>query len=121
VVVSLLLPLRDVSPYQHRDVAPDVYRGTGNSKASILYFIVVTLLGMYIIMSLFIAILLEKFACQDDMKFEIDEEVESVSSAGTVRVCVSCSHRVLFRRPPWRRWSATCRRRVPSPRTTATR
>jgi hypothetical protein len=50
------------------------YEATGHSYLSLVYFIIVTVMGMYIIMSLFIAILLEKFACQDTAKFELEDQ-----------------------------------------------
>jgi hypothetical protein len=48
--------------------------------ASLLYFVLVTLIGMYIIMSLFIAIILEKFACQDDFANDLQEHYAEVRS-----------------------------------------
>lgn len=45
---------------------------------SILYFVFATLLGMYIIMTLFIVILLERFADQDDTKFEMEDLCDKV-------------------------------------------
>ncbi len=56
------------------------YEATGHSYLSLVYFIIVTVMGMYIIMSLFIAILLEKFACQDNSKFELEDQYAVVRS-----------------------------------------
>ncbi len=56
------------------------YKATGSSVASLLYFVLVTLIGMYIIMSLFIAIILEKFACQDDFANDLQEHYAEVRS-----------------------------------------
>jgi hypothetical protein len=64
--------------------SPATYEATGHSYLSLLYFIIVTVMGMYIIMSLFIAILLEKFACQDDAKFELEDQYAGVSVADVV-------------------------------------
>ena len=47
-------------------VCSDGFLYTNGSYLSILYFIVVTIIGTYIIMTLFIVILLERFAGQDD-------------------------------------------------------
>jgi hypothetical protein len=44
----------------------DAYRYTNGSYLSILYFIVVTIIDTYILLTLFIVILLERFAEQDD-------------------------------------------------------
>jgi hypothetical protein len=50
-------------------VLPDGYKYTG-SYLTILYFIMVTTIGTYIIMTLFIVILLERFAGQDDSTYK---------------------------------------------------
>ncbi len=50
------------------------YLGTGGSAASLLYFVVVSVLGMYIVLSLFVSILLEQFAVQDDSEGSANSE-----------------------------------------------
>ena len=57
---------------------------TNNSVLTIIYFVVVVIFGTYIIMTLFVAILLERFAGQDDAKFELEDMAEKVRSGGLV-------------------------------------
>ena len=55
---ALLRPCQNAPP-------SDGYKYTG-SYLTVLYFLVVATLGSYVIMTLFIVILLERFADQDD-------------------------------------------------------
>jgi hypothetical protein len=57
---------------------------------SILYFVVLTLFGMYIIMSLFIAILLEEFASQEESGVSEDDQIQQVRCV--CRVALWTSH-----------------------------
>lgn len=50
----------------------DARTGTGTTW-SVVYFIIVTMFGMYIVVSLFVAILLERFALQDEDKFQQED------------------------------------------------
>ncbi len=61
-----------------RDITA-AWEGTNGSYLVIVYFVVLTLIGMYIIMSLFIAILLERFSGQDDTKFDMEDQTAEVN------------------------------------------
>ena len=59
-------------------LCPATYKATDDSILTIIYFVFVVLFGTYIVMTLFIAILLEGFAGQDDAKFELEDMAEQV-------------------------------------------
>ena len=76
----------------------ETYYATDNSILTLLYFVIVVVLGLYIIMTLFIAILLERFAGQDEAKYVLEDLTEKVrhlhgreladlGSGGFPRVC----------------------------------
>ncbi len=68
----------------------DAFLGTGGSYGSIVFSVVVVLLGMYIVLALFVAILLEGFSDQDDDKFDMEDQVETVWLSGLRVRCVEC-------------------------------
>ena len=70
----------------------ETYYATDNSILTLLYFVIVVVLGMYIIMTLFIAILLERFAGQDDAKFELEDLADKVCAVrcALCRCCCEC-------------------------------
>ena len=64
--------------YVCRAPLPETYYATNNSVLTVIYFVAVVIFGTYVIMTLFIAILLEGFAGQDDAKFELEDMTEKV-------------------------------------------
>ena len=69
----------------------DAYQGTKGSYLSIVFFVLVALLGMYIVLSLFVSILLERFAGQDAHKFEMENQTEEVGAAPQYsKLCGCC-------------------------------
>ena len=51
-----------------------------------IYSVFVCVVGMYVVMALFVAILLERFGDQDDNKFEMENQMDEVSAAGPGRI-----------------------------------
>ena len=49
-----------------------------NSYGSVIYFVVVVVLGMYVVLSMFIVILLDRFSGQDESKFEMEDLTDKV-------------------------------------------
>jgi hypothetical protein len=88
-VVLLSPPLLSSLHTTHRAAT---YAGTDGSVGAIFYFVVVSVLGMYIVLSLFVSILLEQFAAQDPGGHDTDALAILVST-----VCVG-----------GRRWDYVC-------------
>ena len=61
--------------------AADAFKGTNGNYAVFIYSVFVCVVGMYVVMTLFVAILLERFADQDDNKFELENQTEEVRRA----------------------------------------
>jgi hypothetical protein len=65
--------------------------------------VVVTMLGMYIVLSLFVSILLERFAGQDLHKFDMEEQmaqVRALQQMSHVYLCSSYSSSLSHHRKP---------------------
>ena len=60
----------------------DAFLGTNGNYAVFIYSVIVVVLGMYVVLTLFVAILLERFADQDDFKFELENQTEKVTLRG---------------------------------------
>ena len=62
-------------------LSTDAYLGTHGNFGTIAYSVVVVVLGMYIVLALFVAILLERFAGQEDDTFDFDDHADKVGAA----------------------------------------
>jgi hypothetical protein len=76
-------------PLRHSSLHADAFDGTKGSYLSVVFFVLVTMLGMYIVLSLFVSILLERFGDQDAHKFEMEEQGEQVTAAPSTLFCFS--------------------------------
>ncbi len=82
-------------PLRHSSLHADAFDGTKGSYLSVVFFVLVTMLGMYIVLSLFVSILLERFGDQDAHKFEMEEQGEQVTAAPSTLFCFrahACVH-----------------------------
>jgi hypothetical protein len=92
----------DPGPHLHLFGAV-AFDGTNGSYLSVVFFVVVTMLGMYIVLSLFVSILLERFAGQDLHKFEMEEQmaqVRALQQMSHVYLCSNYSSRHSHHRKP---------------------
>jgi hypothetical protein len=56
----------------------DGFRGTGYNYASPLYFVAAIAIGLYLVLTLFITILLERFAAADSEELVTENHVNAV-------------------------------------------
>ena len=57
---------------------PDAFLGTNGNYGVFVFSIAVCVLGLYVMLSLFVAILLERFSGQDEDKFHMEDLTDRV-------------------------------------------
>ena len=81
MMVSLPVPMQQCKPVILSRCLVVGYQGTGGNQASPLYFMAAVAVGVYMLMTLFITILLERFSGQGDNDFSEEACVEEVREA----------------------------------------
>ena len=62
----------------------DAFRGTDGNYGVFAFSVTIVVLGMYVVLTLFVAILLERFAGQDDDRFDKDAQTAEVRTVADI-------------------------------------